>query len=205
MEMCYHYQHMGNYERKQHKPGVVIYHVKGNLEPEDITRWREDIEAFVKENAKRGACGILIDANKVDSFSVSALDGILALLAEPEDVIADVRTRFALMGIKRHTQRFLRSAMPIVPLKHVRARFFHETARDEALAWLSAMVESAEDLPKPSVVGSPDEKPKEDKKRDKVVKVAEVPKADEEKTEEETKKEATPEEKRASLKAKIKS
>jgi hypothetical protein len=198
---------MGDYERKLHKPGVVVYHIKGDLTPEDVTRWCEDVEAFVKENAKRGACGILIDAHKVDGFSVSALDSILALLSEPEDVIADVRTRFALMGVKRHTQRFLRSAMPIVPLKHVRARFFHETARDEALAWLSAMVESAEDLPKTTGALPSDEKPKgKDEKEVKEEKAgaAEAKKEDEAKTESKTAEEPTPEEKRASLKARIK-
>jgi hypothetical protein len=37
--------------------------------------------------------------------------------------------------------------MPLEPVKHIRARFFHEVAEKEALAWLSAMVDSAEDLP----------------------------------------------------------
>jgi hypothetical protein len=203
---------MGDYERKLHKPGVVIYHITGELEPDDVTRWREDVEAFVKENAKRGACGILIDAHKVDGFSVSALDSILALLAEPEDVVADVRTRFALMGVKRHTQRFLHSAMPIVPLKHVRARFFHETARIEALAWLSAMVESAEDLPKVAETLPSDEKPKiKDKEEDKAkaekqekASDAKDKKDDEGQDGSKTEEEPTPEEKRASLKARIK-
>jgi len=196
---------MGDYERKLHKPGVVIYHIAGELKPEDVTRWREDVETFIKENAKRGACGILIDAHKVDGVSTAALDGVLALLAEPEEVILDVRTRFALMGIKRHTQRFLQSAMPIVPLKHVRARFFHETARDEALAWLSAMVESAEDLPKPTEVAPSEKKSKEEDEKPADKKEAEAKKDDDKKKPEaEEEKEATPDEKRASLKARIK-
>lgn len=198
---------MGDYERKLHKLGVMIYHIKGDLKPEDITRWQEDVEAFIKENAKRGACGILIDAHKVDSFSVGALDAILALLAEPEDVITDVRTRFALMGIKRHTQRFLRSSMPLVPLKHVRARFFHETARDEALAWLSAMVESAEDLPKTVKEDPSEEKPKGERKKEEKDGGKDVgpKKPDKAKAEGEDREEASPKEKRTSLKDKIKS
>jgi hypothetical protein len=135
---------MSSVEHKLHNPGVKIYRIKGEVTADDVEKWREELETFVKENGKRGACGILLDLIAVDAFSAEAIDALLELLSEPEDVIEGLRMRFALIGVKPFTQRFLREVMPLDPVKHIRARFFHEVAEEEALAWLQAMVSSAD-------------------------------------------------------------
>jgi hypothetical protein len=138
----------GGFSSESHKPGILICRTKGRLSEQDLEKWREELEAFVKDNASRGACGMLIDISEAEALNVDALDVLLELLADPEEVIRETtRMRFALIGVKPFAQRFLREAMPLEPVKHIRARFFHEVAEKEALAWLSAMVESADDLP----------------------------------------------------------
>ncbi|MBN1313051.1 MAG: STAS domain-containing protein [Anaerolineae bacterium] len=136
---------MENFESKLHSPGVMIYRAKGNLSTENVEEWRDELSKFVKENDKRGACGVLIDVCDLENLSPEALDILMELLGDPEETIRDVRMRFALIGVKPFTQRFLRETMPIEELKHIRARFFHEVAEDEALAWLQAMVSTAEE------------------------------------------------------------
>ncbi len=135
---------MSSVEHKLHNPGVKIYRIKGEVTADDVEKLREELETFVKENGKRGACGILLDLIAVDAFSAEAIDALLELLSEPDDVIEGLRMRFALIGVKPFTQRFLREVMPLDPVKHIRARFFHEVAEEEALAWLQAMVSSAD-------------------------------------------------------------
>jgi hypothetical protein len=139
----------GGYTSESHKPGVRIYRTKGRLSEEDLEKWREELEAFVRENASRGACGMLIDISEAEVLNVDALEVLMELLSDPEAIIKETRMRFALIGVKPFTQRFLREAMPLEPVKHIRARFFHEVAEKESLAWLSAMVDSADDLPEP--------------------------------------------------------
>jgi stage II sporulation SpoAA-like protein len=143
---------MGSIKQEEHVTGVVIIRATGRLTSDDIEDWRDELEEFVKASKNRGACGALVDVSYVEEFSIDALDSVLEFLADPEEVISGVRMRFALIGVKPFTQRFLREAMPLDELKHIRARFFHEVAEDEALAWLQAMVTSATDLPevKPS-------------------------------------------------------
>ena len=138
---------MGDLEKELHKPGIMILRAKGKLDQDDLEKWREELEAFIKENEERGACGALIDVCELDGLSTDAIDALMEILSEPDDFIDTIRMRFALIGIKPFTKRFLREAMPLEPIKHVRARFFHEVAEDEALAWLQAMVDSAKDLP----------------------------------------------------------
>jgi flagellar biosynthesis GTPase FlhF len=176
---------MSNYESKLHKPGVKIYRAKGDLVADDVEKWREELIAFIKENNERGACGILLDTLEVESFSAEALDTLMELLSEPEDVIDNIRMRFALIGVRPFTQRFLREAMSQITLKHIRARFFHEVAEDEALAWLGAMVSSADELPDTRDVKEEKEKEKEKEEGKKKVeeKKAEEKKKDEEKIE----------------------
>jgi hypothetical protein len=101
---------------------------------------------------------MLIDISEVEAFNSDALDVLLELLSDPEEVIRETRMRFALIGVKPFAQRFLREVMPLEPVKHIRARFFHEVAEKEALAWLSAMVDSAGDLPE-AKTGSSDDSP----------------------------------------------
>ena len=135
---------MGSFESKQHAPGVMIVRVKGNVRADDLEEWRDDLEKFVRENKEVGACGMLIDTCQVDSFSADTIDALFELLTDPEEVIRDVKVRFAFIGIKPFTQRFFRETMPLDELKHIRARFFHEVAETEALAWLTAMVGSTD-------------------------------------------------------------
>jgi hypothetical protein len=151
---------MSSVEHKLHNPGVKIYRIKGEVTDEDVEKLREELETFVKENGKRGACGILLDLIAVDAFSAEAIDALLELLSEPDDVIEGLRMRFALIGVKPFTQRFLREVMPLDPIKHIRARFFHEVAEEEALAWLQAMVSSADGE---TVAEKEEEKKKEEK------------------------------------------
>ncbi|MBN1428242.1 MAG: hypothetical protein JXB07_07645 [Anaerolineae bacterium] len=136
---------MENFESKLHSPGVIVYRAKGSLTTENVEEWREELRKFVQENDKRGACGALIDVCELENLSPEALDALMELLGDPEEIIRDVRMRFALIGIKPFTQRFLRETMPIEEIKHIRARFFHEVAENEALAWLQAMVSTAEE------------------------------------------------------------
>lgn len=138
---------MGSIVQKQHADGVVAVRAEGTLLAEDIVKWRAELEKFVKTSEKIGACGVLIDISDVEELSIEAIDAILEFLADPEEIISSLRTRFALIGVKPFTQRFLREAMPLEDVKHIRARFFHEVAEDEALAWLQALVDSATDLP----------------------------------------------------------
>lgn len=138
---------MGSFESKLHAPGVMIVRAKGDLDGDDLEKWRDDLVKFIKENSGKGACGMLIDTCQVDSFSAETIDALFEFLTDPEEVIRDVRMRFAFIGVKPFTQRFLRETMPLDELKHIRARFFHEVAEAEALAWLQAMVSSAGDLP----------------------------------------------------------
>ncbi len=138
---------MGDLEKELHKPGIMILRAKGKLDQDDLEKWREELEAFIKENEERGACGALIDVCELEGLTTDAIDALMEILAEPDDFIDTIRMRFALIGIKPFTKRFLREAMPLEPIKHVRARFFHEVAEDEALAWLQAMVDSAKDMP----------------------------------------------------------
>ena len=148
----------GGFTSESHKPGIRICRTKGSLSEQDLEKWREELEAFVKDNASRGACGMLIDISEAEALNVDALDVLLELLADPEEVIRETtRMRFALIGVKPFAQRFLREVMPLEPVKHIRARFFHEVAEKEALAWLSAMVESADDLPEAK--DSPEDSP----------------------------------------------
>jgi hypothetical protein len=168
------------YTSEAHKPGVQICRTKGRLSEADLEKWREELEAFIQDNASRGACGMLIDISEVETFNIDALDVLLELLSDPEEIIRETRMRFALIGVKPFAQRFLREAMPLEPVKHIRARFFHEVAEKEALAWLSAMVDSAEDLPeaksetkdqaepakKPSPASPTPPKPQPEKKTD---------------------------------------
>lgn len=154
---------MGNLENKLHSPGVMIYRAKGDLTSDDLEKWRDELGNFIKEHGKLGACGVLVDVCEVEGFSSEALDTLLELLSDPEETIRDVRMRFALIGVKPFTQRFLRETMPVEEVKHIRARFFHEVAEDEALAWLQAMVSSAEGLPEVTQA-APTEKAKEEPK-----------------------------------------
>lgn len=138
---------MGKFESKLHSPGVMIYRVSGDLDSDDLEKWRDELVKFIKENEAKGACAVLLDLANVESVSLEAVDGLFELLTEPEEVIGKVRMRFALIGVRPFSQRFLRETMPLEEIKHVRARFFHEVAESEALAWLHSMVTSADDLP----------------------------------------------------------
>jgi len=138
---------MGNLAHKLHAPGVMIIRAVGVMVGDDLEDWRDELVKFIKENQKRGACGVLIDACEVKGFSIDALDTLAEVLADPEETIHDIRMRFAFIGVKPFAQRFLREAMPLEEVKHIRARFFHEVSEDEALAWLQAMVTSADGLP----------------------------------------------------------
>jgi anti-anti-sigma regulatory factor len=155
---------MEKFDITLHKPGVVIYRAKGNLSTDDVEKWREELLKFVKENDKRGACGVLIDVCEVESFSAEGLDALMELLADPEEIIRNMHMRFALIGVKPYTQRFLRETMPIEEIKHIRGRFFHEVAEDEALAWLQAMVTTAEEQVE-TKVAEPVEPKKEEAKK----------------------------------------
>jgi hypothetical protein len=157
---------MENPESKLHSPGVMIYRAKGNLTMDNVEEWREELLKFVKENGKRGACGVLIDVCDVEGLSAEALDTLMELLSDPEEIIRDIRMRFALIGIKPFTQRFLRETMPLEEIKHIRARFFHEVAEDEALAWLQAMVSSAEEQAEPAQAEDAKKEPPEAKKEE---------------------------------------
>jgi hypothetical protein len=162
------------YSSESHKPGVQICRTKGRISEADLEKWREELEAFIQENESRGACGMLIDISEVETFNVDALDVLLELLADPEEIIRKTRMRFALIGVKPFAQRFLREAMPLEPVKHIRARFFHEVAEKEALAWLSAMVDlpeaksetkdPAEPAKKPAPASAAPPKPQPEKK-----------------------------------------
>ncbi len=138
---------MGKLESKLHSPGVMIYRAQGDLTSEDLEHWRDELKKFITENEGKGACGVLIDTCELEGFNVEAIDTLFELLADPEETIKDIRMRFALIGVKPFTQRFLREAMPLEEIKHIRARFFHEVSEDEALAWLQAMVSSADGRP----------------------------------------------------------
>ncbi len=151
---------MGNYENKLHNPGVLTCHAKGNFSADELEKWREDIQEFIKGNTERGACGILLDLCEVEGFSTDAIDTLMEILADPEELGKDLRIRFALIGIRPFTQRFLREAMSNTDLKLIRARFFHEVAKKEALAWLQAMIDSAKELPEPvTTTAKVEEKP----------------------------------------------
>mgnify|MGYP005853797637 CR=1 FL=1 len=151
---------MANYESKLEKPGVVVYRIKGELDLDNVEAWRKHLVDFIKDNRERGACGILLDVCGVETISTDGIDAIMELLSDPEEIIGSTRTRFALIGVRPFAQRFLRSVMPLTPISHIRARFFHEVAEGEAVAWLSAMVDSADDLPaaqpKPAAIEKPD-------------------------------------------------
>ena len=138
---------MGTIKQKEHTTGIVIIRAEGTLTGDNIDVWRGELEDFVEANEKRGACAALVDVTDVEEISIDALDAILEFLADPEEVVSGIRMRFALIGVRPFTQRFLREAMPLEETKHIRARFFHEVSEDEALAWLQAMVSSATDLP----------------------------------------------------------
>jgi anti-anti-sigma regulatory factor len=150
---------MENFESKLHNPGVIIYRAKGSLTTDNVEEWREELSKFIKENSQRGACGVLIDVCDLESISPEALDALMELLGDPEETIRNVRMRFALIGVKPFTQRFLRETMPIEEIRHIRARFFHEVAEEEALAWLQAMVSTAEEEAKKAAPNK--EEPKE--------------------------------------------
>ena len=135
---------MGSFESKLHSPGVMIVRVKGNVSADDLEEWRDNLVKFVRENKDIGACGMLIDTCQVDTFSADTVDALFELLTDPEEVIRDVKVRFAFIGVKPFTQRFFRETMPLDEVRHIRARFFHEVAEAEALAWLTAMVGSTD-------------------------------------------------------------
>jgi hypothetical protein len=195
-------QVMENIESKLHSPGVIIYRAKGNLTAENIEEWREALEKFVKENDKRGACGALIDVCEIEGLSAEALDTLMELLGDPEEAIRDIKMRFALIGIKPFTQRFLRESMPLEEIKHIRARFFHEVAEDEALAWLQAMVTTAEEEKAGDKKDEPALKSEPTKKEEPAKKEAPTPKQEEkaEAKSPEAPKEKEPEKKREPLK-----
>ncbi|NDJ53262.1 MAG: STAS/SEC14 domain-containing protein, partial [Chloroflexi bacterium] len=138
---------MGSYENQQPKPGILVSHIKGDISDDDVEKWRADLEKFIEACKANKAGGILMNLSGVQSISLRALDAIMELLAAPDEVIEETRIRFALIGVGAFTKRFMRDAMPLAPIKHIRARFFHETAEAEALAWLQAMIDSADDLP----------------------------------------------------------
>jgi hypothetical protein len=151
---------MTNLDQKLHAPGIMIFRAKGDLSDDDVEVWRDSLLKFIKENEKKGACGILVDMCEVENISIDAIDTMMELLSDPEDAIGDIRMRFALIGVKPFTQRFLREALPLDEVKYIRARFFHEVSESEALAWLQAMVNSAEDLPDTKAKAAPQDTPK---------------------------------------------
>jgi hypothetical protein len=138
---------MGSFESTTPKPGVIVHRLQGVFSGDDLDTWRQALLSFFKDNHKQGACGVLIDARKMEGISTEAFNTLCEMLAEPPDEIQAVRSRFAFIGVRRYTERFMRAAMPITKISHLRGRFFHETSEEEAVAWLSAMVESADDLP----------------------------------------------------------
>jgi len=142
---------MGTLTNKPHKKGVITLEISGKLDSGDIEQIREALEKFLAENRDAGACGFLINVVNIEEMSVDALDSLIEILAEPEEIIGSTRTRFALIGVRPFTKRFLREAMPLENISHLRARFFDETAENEALAWLQAMVDSADELPAPAI------------------------------------------------------
>jgi len=177
---------METFETKLHKPGVIIYRAKGNLGTDDVEKWREELLKFIKENDKRGACGVLVDVCEVESFSAEGLDALMELLGDPGEIIRNMQMRFALIGVKPFTQRFMRETMPVEEIKHIRARFFHEVAEDEALAWLQAMVSTADEQAETKPVEAGKKADTETKK--------EEPSKEEDKKEEAKKEEANKEE-----------
>lgn len=144
--------------------GIMICRAKGEVDAEDFETWREHLLALVKSN-KDSACGVLVDLRDLDNVTADALDAILEFLFDPQETLRDVRIRFALIGLKPFTQRFFRETLPIEQIKHLRARFFHEVAEGEALAWLQAMVDSAKDLPLPQKTSEPQPKKNRDDKQ----------------------------------------
>lgn len=138
---------MANLEQKLHAPGIMTFRAKGQLSDTDVESWREELVKFVKDSEKTGACGVLIDMCDVDGIAIDAIDTLMELIADPEEALGTIRMRFALIGVKPFTQRFLREALPLEEVKYIRARFFHEVSESEALAWLKSMVSSADALP----------------------------------------------------------
>lgn len=136
---------MGEFESKLHNPGVKIYRVKGKISDDDVEKWRDELTAFVKSNKERGACGVLVDVIELDSLSIDGIDSLMEILSDPEELMKDIKMRFALIGVKPFTQRFLRETMTQIDAKHIRAKFFHEVSEGEAIAWLQAMVSTAEE------------------------------------------------------------
>ncbi len=137
---------MADIESKLHGAGIVIYRIKGDLKADDVETWRNRLSSFIKDHEKIGVCGVLVDVGELESLSIEATDSVIELLSDPEEAIKDVKMRFAFVGVRPFTQRFLHAVMPLEEVKHVRARFFHEVSEAEALAWLQAMVSSAADV-----------------------------------------------------------
>lgn len=149
---------------KSHKPEVRIYRFKGACSDKDIAEWRRDFETLVEENKKAGAVGALIDVGDIDSVSVDALDSLIEILVDPEEIVGGIKARFAFIGIKPFARRFLNEVMPLEPLKQIRARSFHEVAEEEALAWLQAMIDSTDAQPDKQVASDKKEPEKTDTK-----------------------------------------
>jgi len=158
---------MGTIESKQNKPEIMTFTVSGTLSEEDTEGWRAGLEKFTGGLREKGAVGILLDVTGLEGFSIDAVELLIEVLSDPEEIFPDNRrVRLALIGIRPYTQRFLRAVMPLEPLKHVRARYFDEIAEDEALAWLQALVDSADDLPETvskSAAATPDKPAAADK------------------------------------------
>lgn len=172
---------MGSIESQNHTPGIRIYRGKGQLTSDEFEKWRKELDDFIKENEKRGGCGILIDVLEVSAFSTEAVDAVMELLSEPDDVLKGPRIRLALIGVKPFTQRFLKESLAEAELDQVRARFFHEVAEKEALAWLQAMIKSIDTKPEEEEADKKEEKPEaeESSKADKKEKEKAKPAAEE--------------------------
>ena len=135
---------------------LLLVTIAGDITVAHIETWRAELRAFLHSQGAEGACGLLVEIGDADSLTFEALDNALDLLAEPDALLGDIRMRIALIGVRGFTQRFLREAMPITPLKNVRARFFHEVARDEARAWVESLPDAPLDTGLPSKTPSED-------------------------------------------------
>ncbi|NDJ36778.1 MAG: hypothetical protein GYB64_19160 [Chloroflexi bacterium] len=126
---------MSSITQIEHQPGVFAFRAEGILSERAVHAWRDALKAAA---AGRQACGFLLDVTEVTGLSTQALDAALATLAEIQTLVGQARTRFALIGFRPYTLRFMQDVLPAYD--RIRAKPFSQEAEAEALAWLAAMV-----------------------------------------------------------------